>query len=85
MFFGLKSFFVFRFKKVVMSVVKPVIAMSVVKGCFSSSVYEFANLESSRICNQVDNFMDLSSQIPARYSAPINHLASGNLLDFINP
>ncbi|KAL7607467.1 hypothetical protein Lser_V15G18976 [Lactuca serriola] len=31
--------------KVVMSVVKPVIAMSVVKGCFSSSVYEFANLK----------------------------------------
>nr|KAJ0192215.1 hypothetical protein LSAT_V11C800397730 [Lactuca sativa] len=68
-------------KKVVMSVVKPVIAMSVVKGCFSSSVYEFANLESSRICNQVDNFMDLSSQIPARYSAPINHLASASALN----
>ncbi|XP_052627075.1 pumilio homolog 4 [Lactuca sativa] len=55
--------------------------MSVVKGCFSSSVYEFANLESSRICNQVDNFMDLSSQIPARYSAPINHLASASALN----
>ncbi|KAI3721448.1 hypothetical protein L2E82_32459 [Cichorium intybus] len=42
------------------------------------NMYEFSNLESSSMRNQVDNFMDLSSQMPVRYSSVIDHLASAS-------